>query len=46
VVNGGTIKRTQLAGADLERFKKQVKRSPEERDREARDDAVIAGMLN
>ena len=40
------IKRTQLAGADLDRFKKQVKRSLEERDRETRVDAVIAGMLN
>ena len=38
--------RTQLAGADLDRFKKQVKRSLEERDREARVDAVIMGMLN
>jgi hypothetical protein len=33
-------------GADLDRFKKQVKRSLEERDREARVDAVILGMLN
>ena len=40
------IKRTQLAGADLDRFKKQVKRSLEERDREARVDAAILGMLN
>ena len=40
------IKRTQLTGADLDRFKKQVKRSLEERDREARVDAVIMGMLN
>lgn len=40
------IKRTQLVGADLDRFKKQVKRSLEERDREARVDAVILGMLN
>lgn len=37
------IKRTQLAGADLDRFKKQVKRSLEERDRVARVDAVIGG---
>jgi murein DD-endopeptidase MepM/ murein hydrolase activator NlpD len=40
------IKRSQLAGADLERFKKQVKRSLEERDREARVEAAIAAMLN
>jgi murein DD-endopeptidase MepM/ murein hydrolase activator NlpD len=40
------IKRTQLAGADLDRFKKQVKRSLDERDREARVDAAILGMLN
>jgi murein DD-endopeptidase MepM/ murein hydrolase activator NlpD len=40
------IKRTQLMGADLDRFKKQVKRSLDERDREARVDAVILGMLN
>jgi hypothetical protein len=40
------IKRTQLTGADLDRFKKQVKRSLDERDREARVDAVIQGMLN
>jgi murein DD-endopeptidase MepM/ murein hydrolase activator NlpD len=40
------IKRTQLTAADLDRFKKQVKRSLEERDREARVDAVIMGMLN
>ena len=40
------IKRTQLAGADLDRFKKQVKRSLEERDPEARVDAAILGMLN
>jgi murein DD-endopeptidase MepM/ murein hydrolase activator NlpD len=54
VVNGRTvnpltfpgIKRAQLTGADLDRFKKQVKRSLEERDREARVDAAILGMLN
>jgi murein DD-endopeptidase MepM/ murein hydrolase activator NlpD len=40
------IKRTQLTGADLDRFKKQIKRSLEERDREARVDAAILGMLN
>jgi murein DD-endopeptidase MepM/ murein hydrolase activator NlpD len=40
------IKRTQLTGADLDRFRKQVKRSLEERDREARVDAAIVGMLN
>ena len=40
------IKRTQLTGGDLDRFKKQVNRSLEERDREARVDAVIMGMLN
>jgi hypothetical protein len=40
------IKRTQLVGADLDRFKKQVKRSLEERDREARVEAAIMGMLN
>jgi murein DD-endopeptidase MepM/ murein hydrolase activator NlpD len=40
------IKRTQLTGTDLDRFKKQVKRSLEERDREARVDAAILGMLN
>ncbi|SEP47307.1 Peptidase family M23 [Rhodospirillales bacterium URHD0017] len=40
------IKRTQLTGSDLDRFKKQVKRSLDERDREARVDAVILGMLN
>jgi murein DD-endopeptidase MepM/ murein hydrolase activator NlpD len=40
------IKRAQLAGADLDRFKKQVKRSLDERDCEARVEAVILGMLN
>jgi murein DD-endopeptidase MepM/ murein hydrolase activator NlpD len=40
------IKRTQLTSGDLDRFKKQVKRSLDERDREARVDAVILGMLN
>jgi murein DD-endopeptidase MepM/ murein hydrolase activator NlpD len=40
------IKRTQLTGGDLDRFKKQVKRSLDERDREARVDAAILGMLN
>jgi len=40
------IKRAQLAGADLERFKKQVKRSLEERDREVKVNAEIAGMPN
>ena len=40
------IKRAQLTGADLDRFKKQVKRSLDERDREARVDAAILGMLN
>jgi len=40
------IKRAQLAGADLDSFKKQVKRSLDERDREARVEAVILGMLN
>jgi len=40
------IKRTQLAGADLDRFKKQVRRSLEERDREAKVDAAIAEMCN
>lgn len=54
VVNGRTvnpltfpaIKRPHLVGADLDRFKKQVKRARDERDREARVDALIAGMLN
>ncbi len=54
VVNGRTvnpltfpgIKRAQLTGADLDRFKKQVKRSLEERDREAKVEAAILGMLN
>jgi murein DD-endopeptidase MepM/ murein hydrolase activator NlpD len=40
------IKRVQLTGADLDRFKKHIKRSLEERDREARVDAAILGMLN
>ena len=40
------IKRSQLTGADLDRFKKQVRRSLDERDREARVDAAILGMLN
>ena len=54
MVNGRTvnplafpgIKRQQLAGADLDRFKKQVKRSLEERDREVKVNAEIAGMPN
>jgi hypothetical protein len=40
------IKRNRLTGADPERFKKQVKRSLEERDREAKVDAAIEGLLN
>lgn len=40
------IKRTQLTGADLKRFQAQVKRSLDERDREARVDADIAGARN
>ena len=40
------IKRTQLTGADLDRFRKQLKRSLDERDREARVDAAILAMLN
>ena len=40
------IKRSQLTGTDLDRFKKQVRRSLDERDREARVDAAILGMLN
>ncbi|MPZ31434.1 MAG: peptidoglycan DD-metalloendopeptidase family protein [Rhodospirillales bacterium] len=40
------IKRSQLTGADLERFKKQARRSLEERDREAKVDAAIAEMRN
>jgi murein DD-endopeptidase MepM/ murein hydrolase activator NlpD len=40
------IKRAQLAGVDLDRFKKQVKRSLEERDREARVEAALVGVRN
>jgi murein DD-endopeptidase MepM/ murein hydrolase activator NlpD len=40
------VKRTQLAGADLKRFQAQVKRSLEERAREDRVDAEIAGGRN
>jgi murein DD-endopeptidase MepM/ murein hydrolase activator NlpD len=40
------IKRAQLAGPDLERFRRQIKRSLEERDREARVDAILAEGRN
>ena len=40
------IKRTQLAGSDLERFKKQVKASLAEREREAKVDAALAESRN
>jgi peptidase M23-like protein len=40
------IKRLQLAGADLERFRRQVKRALDEREREAAVDADLADLRN
>ena len=40
------MKRTRLAGADLERFRRAVRHALEEREREARVEAAIADLRN